>query len=82
MEDHRFWRIFIILSTVAHISLFPLLYRAAGKHMQVILITIKKVVAPCAVMVVSCPLGPLVQCQCRPSSACRGQGGGIGFSVC
>ncbi|CAI8017743.1 Dolichyl pyrophosphate Glc1Man9GlcNAc2 alpha-1,3-glucosyltransferase [Geodia barretti] len=30
MEDGRLWRIFTILSTAAHISLFPLLFNTAG----------------------------------------------------
>ncbi|CAI8017738.1 Probable dolichyl pyrophosphate Glc1Man9GlcNAc2 alpha-1,3-glucosyltransferase [Geodia barretti] len=37
MEDGRLWRIFTILSTAAHISLFPLLFNTAEKLIKVFL---------------------------------------------
>ena len=33
MEEERFLRIYLVLSTAAHISLFPLLFTAAGTVM-------------------------------------------------
>lgn len=45
LEDHRHWRIFIVISTAAHISLFPLLYKAAESLIKVCLFVLYLMIA-------------------------------------
>jgi alpha-1,3-glucosyltransferase len=45
IEDHKYWRVFILLSTVGHISLFPLLFTRAETLIKVCLFVLYLIIA-------------------------------------